>query len=111
MENLHACKRLTVTAVGFKDGKMEMAQNEHETGVCNGKVGKCGCTHAEIRLLHLMPHPETVVLSHSPCMQCAAALVNAGVKEVAYEEPYRLRDGLYYLMDHGVSVKRIFPRP
>jgi len=101
---MNPCKRMMVTAVGLgKDGSVAVRTNYNETE-CTGIEGKCGCIHAEIALLKVMPDPEMVVLSLSPCLDCAKALHKAGVVEVSYFWPYRKQDGINYLKLHGIQV-------
>ena len=101
---MEKCKRYTVYAIGRnRDGDIEVANNYNE-GHCTGEMGNCGCKHAEIALLEKMPLPVIVVLSISPCLNCAKALVKAGVSKVAYLGEYRIRDGIDYLIEHGVEV-------
>lgn len=105
--SLNKCKRMTVYTMGFdKDGNMEFAVNGN-VEECKDIPGKCGCIHAEIRLLEKMPNPDIVFISHSPCLDCAKALVEAKVKIVKYNNPYRIMDGVEYLRNHGVYVKEV----
>jgi deoxycytidylate deaminase len=98
------CKRMTVYAMGMdKEGNTEYARNGNP-GRCRDTVGTCGCTHAEARLLKKMPKPVVVSVSHAPCLECAKALVNAGVEVVTYLKPYRLKDGVEHLDQNGVLV-------
>lgn len=102
---LNKCKRLTVHAMGVdKDDNVEHARNGNRTK-CKGIPGKCGCIHAEINLLKKMPNPTMVVVSHSPCLECAKALVSAKVALVRYLTEYRIRDGIDYLKENGVDVR------
>ena len=45
--------------------------------------------------------------THSPCLQCAIKLVDAGVKEVYYAIDYRNRDGVEWLMKNEVIVNKL----
>lgn len=45
-------------------------------------------------------------VTHQPCLSCAMSIVNAGIKSVAYVEPYRLIDGLSLLLDAGIEVRQ-----
>ena len=101
--SLNECKRMAVYAMA--DGYIVRNGNDNE---CTGEVGNCGCVHAEARLLKLVPHPHTVYITHSPCIDCAKKLVVAGVKRVVFCEEYRLRDGIDYLLAHDVSVSQQF---
>lgn len=98
------CKRMVVTAVGIdKDGEMQIAKNSN-LFQCTGEEGNCGCIHAEVNLLKKMPNPEIVISTHSPCLQCAALLKNAGVKKVIYFEKYRKPEGIEFLKKNNIEV-------
>jgi dCMP deaminase len=43
----------------------------------------------------------------SPCVQCAAMIVQAGIKRVYYFEDYRDMSGVELLIDNGISVARL----
>ena len=112
---------MTVHALGItKDKQIAYATNGNEAE-CTNNVGNCGCIHAEIALLKKLPNPEIVLVSHSPCLNCAKALVQANVKKVRYHIPYRLTEGIEYLKEQGVDIaitKRrkdrwnfIYPKP
>ncbi|QKE56340.1 cytidylate deaminase [Bacillus phage YungSlug] len=105
------CKRMKVTAVGVtRHGIVRKTSNGNYTEQgCTGEAGKCGCTHAEINLLELMGNnpPLVVHVSHAPCINCAKALLKAGVQVVFYREEYRLVDGVEYLRNNFVVVKRL----
>lgn len=99
------CKRLEVWAYGVDRNDTDHSAFNGNLEVCTGVVGNCGCVHAEDRLLQEMKHaPLTVAISHSPCLECAKALVKAGVESVLYETEYRLTEGLDYLRSNGVYV-------
>lgn len=98
------CKRYLVKAIGMdKTDKLAYATNQNP-GECTGEVGKCGCIHAEMVLLTRMPRPSVVVVSVSPCLDCAKVLVEAGVSLVIYQEAYRDAMGIAHLLDNGVQV-------
>lgn len=52
-------------------------------------------------------------VTHQPCLECAMMLVNAGIDQVWFVEPYRLKDGLDFLNSAGIDVGGIidFPIP
>ncbi len=106
---MEPCKRMTVKATGYdvQDGILVHVTatngNLMEEG-CRNIPGACGCEHAEINVLKEMPNPTSMAVSHSPCLNCAKALVKAGVKLVTYVEEYRIRDGIDYLKNNGVHV-------
>lgn len=48
----------------------------------------------------------TLFCTHSPCMECAKAIYQAGVVEVVYSEAYRSNEGLYFLQKCGVKLTK-----
>lgn len=51
---------------------------------------------------------STVYVTMSPCLQCAAMLVNAGIKRLVYGEMYRDGSGVELLKDSGVEVESYY---
>lgn len=99
------CRRYTVSAMGVDEvGNVVKTINGDENHFCTGEPGNCGCPHAEENLLKIMKNPVTVIVSHSPCINCARLLYEAGVKTVVYLQPYRLSDGIEYLINKGVNI-------
>jgi dCMP deaminase len=43
-------------------------------------------------------------VTHEPCLTCAKLIVNAGIKDVIYDQPYRNHDGVRLLFDAGIRV-------
>lgn len=101
----NSCNRMTVTAIGIdRDSNVHSATNGN-IEECSGIEGDCGCTHAEVILLKEMENPPFyVIISHSPCIECAMLLVDAGVETVAYLKEYRLVEGIKYLIVNNVKV-------
>lgn len=68
--------------------------------------GQCGCVHAELNALLKGgdTRGSSMYISHSPCAQCARAIVNAGVSEVYYVEEYRSLDALVILERAGIRI-------
>lgn len=107
------CKRMKVVAIGITvDGTIGKARNYNHKE-CSNVPGACGCTHAEINLLEQMSYdnPKMVIVSHSPCLDCAKRLVEEGVLTVMYHEEYRVTDGIDYLRENGVHVSKLFGLP
>lgn len=48
-----------------------------------------------------------VYVSLSPCLQCSAMLLQAGIKQVFYREQYRDSSGIDYLTRNGVFVTQL----
>jgi dCMP deaminase len=46
----------------------------------------------------------SIFVTHSPCLDCAKGIFQAGIKEVFYREDYRSNDGKDFLKKSGVSV-------
>jgi dCMP deaminase len=53
----------------------------------------------------------SVFITHSPCGECAMALIGAQVKEVYYAEDYRCRRGLELLESAGIPAMQLLPEP
>lgn len=80
---------------------------EDETGATKPEV-----LHAESNLVAKAAREgislkgSTVVVSLSPCIQCAKQLYQSGVERVVYKEDYRDPSGVKYLKAHGVFVEQ-----
>ena len=74
--------------------------------------GESGMIHAEINALikldYNYPQRKIMYLTLSPCRMCAKSIVNAGISELVYDEPYRDAGGLEILTDAGLKVRK-FP--
>lgn len=46
-------------------------------------------------------------VTHSPCIDCAKLIYQAGVRRVFYSQDYRSRDGVEFLEKSGVVVEKI----
>lgn len=72
--------------------------------------GKYTCVHAEANALAkcTVADPQKVFFcSFSPCVTCAALIVNSGASTVYYVEQYKDDTGLQILQSAGVDVKCI----
>ena len=49
----------------------------------------------------------SLVITDSPCFECAKLIIQSGIKEVYYEREYRLTDSLDFLKEYKVKVERI----
>lgn len=94
-----------VLAVGY-NGDQRGGPNEVEST----EPGQSGFIHAEINALIKLdfnnPKRKKMYLTHSPCRQCAKAIVNGGIQEVVYESAYRDASGISILESAGVLVRR-----
>lgn len=70
--------------------------------------------HAELRVigeaakLGIPTKNATLYVTTSPCINCALAIVAAGIKEVIYIEEYRDTSGLELLNNCGVKTYQVF---
>jgi dCMP deaminase len=49
---------------------------------------------------------STLFCTHSPCLDCAKAIYQAGIKVIYYKNSYRSEDGLNFLRTCGVDVHK-----
>ena len=84
-----------------------------DRGYCiTGKDGGCrDSVHAEANLVAFAAkhgialRGATVYTTCAPCIDCAKLLINAGIAQVVYGEPYRDSRGLAFLESSGVVVQ------
>lgn len=50
---------------------------------------------------------STVYVTLSPCVQCAAMMIQSGVKRVVFDQQYRDDSGILLLKTAGVAVEQI----
>lgn len=80
---------------------------------CMCKIdGKYGCVHAEINALIKCQHNEpdkVMIVTLSPCKQCAAAIINApgGFSAVYYTEQWKDMTGVSLLKAAGIRCEYI----
>lgn len=123
---LSRAKRLKVGAVLVKDdriisvgyngtpaGGSNVCEELVQDGPTTEWVTKPEVVHAEMNVIAFAARNGvntdncTMVVTHSPCFECSKLLVQSGVKEIWYEEEYRLIDALQFLRDHNVKVERL----
>lgn len=69
--------------------------------------------HAEMNaLMKLARSTESglnasMFITHTPCINCAKGIYQAGIKEVYYNENYRENDGVDFLKKCGVEIKNV----
>lgn len=98
---MNKCKRMTVTAIGIKGKYIQKATN-YNISECKNIPGQCGCIHAEIALLRKI-NPKIIIISHSPCINCAKAIIKSDTQIVIYENEYRVKDGIKFLEQKGIK--------
>jgi dCMP deaminase len=100
-----------ITLGGFNGSAVGTDNNlEH---VINGElVTKPSTIHAELNAILKAAREgvscldSTMYVSLSPCVQCSAMLINAGVKRVVYLEEYQDQSGVELLKSAGVTVDK-----
>lgn len=111
------CPRKQVgCVVVLQSGIVAPGFNGHASGGPNiweyKEGGDPEVVHAELNALGkcleqgLSVKGATVYVTYSPCLECAKLLVRAGVKRVVYDETYRLRDGIDYLIKYNVETEQ-----
>lgn len=50
---------------------------------------------------------STLICTHQPCKDCAKAILTSGISSVYYRDSYRSHEGEDYLVDNGISVRKI----
>lgn len=50
---------------------------------------------------------SSLFITHSPCLDCAKGIYQAGIKEVFYTTDYRSTEGIEFLTKCGIEVKKI----
>lgn len=93
--------------VGCRGGKFEIGPNGGEIAYPNGCTR---ATHAELNAIAFAarqgtPCDEgTMYCTHAMCINCARAVVAAGIRRVMYRIPYRLTEGIELLDKCNVEV-------
>lgn len=114
------CKRLSVGALIVKD-KMIISDGYNGTpsgfdNVCEDCEGKTHpfVLHAEANAItKLAKHGgrgsfgATLYCTHSPCIECAKLIIQAGIKRVVYGMNYRDDAGIKLLQNAGIQVDKI----
>jgi dCMP deaminase len=119
------CPRLCVGAIAVRGRQFSVGYNGAESGaphctdvgcLTNPDSQSCIRTkHAEANALKFLPRPQSpqgcliLYVTHSPCMECAEAILEAGVDTVYFETTFRKTEPLAYLMSKGVNVNRLMP--
>lgn len=120
---LSVAKRLQVGAVVIKDdniisyswnGTPPGWDNNCEDVLPDGSLVTKKCVvHAEMNsIIKVAKSNESckdavLVVTHSPCDNCAKLLITAGIKEVYYGENYRDTLGIDMLSQAGIKVTKV----
>lgn len=77
------------------------------------ELEKCRAIHAEAKAVSLAAkkgistNGVTVYLTCMPCMNCAKAMLSAGIKEVYYLDDYADKTSVVFLEKMGVKCQRV----
>jgi dCMP deaminase len=87
--------------VGFDNGGEERLNTKPEV------------LHAEMNaLMKLAKSTESgdgssIFITHSPCLECAKGIYQAGIKEVYYSINYRNTDGIDFLEKCNIKIEKL----
>lgn len=115
---LSHCSRKQVGALIVKDG---MIISDGYNGTPTGFENNCeldGLTkwyviHGEANaILKCARHGQscdgaTLYQTHSPCKDCSKLILQSGIKRLVYREDYKDTDGLDFLRQAGIEIKKI----
>lgn len=118
---LGTCDRLQVGAVIHRQGRIistgyngvpaGLAHCDHASEVIVGEERGCMlAVHAEANTIafaarHGLPVEDCdLTVTHMPCVDCAKLIINAGIKSVTYQEPYRKTEGIALLTRARIRV-------
>lgn len=91
----------------------EAWHEEAGRNVRHGLKTKPEVLHAEMNSLMKLAkssssgNQASLFVTHSPCLDCAKGIFQAGIKEVFYREEYRSNDGIDFLKKCGVKVEKV----
>ncbi len=108
-------KNKRILTIGFDDTPRHIKHcNENGCPACNkeGLQMTCICNHAEENVIlqaayhGLNAQDTTVYTTDSPCLRCTQVLINAGIKELVFNEEAPLNEMTYALLkEANVSLK------
>lgn len=113
------CSRLGVGAIIARDHRViSTGYNGVASGEphCNHSQTDEKCTeavHAEANAIVFAARHgvatggANLYVTHSPCVECARLIINAGIEKVYYLVPYRIRDGVHLMQRAGLTVTRL----
>jgi len=89
-------------------------KDDHECNDINCFLGETckRAIHAEANAIYFAAkngiklQGATIYCTHSPCIKCAEAIIQSGIKVVEYSEEFRDTEPLKVLLRAGVDVKK-----
>ena len=119
---LSYAKRLKVGSVIIKDDRViSLGYNGTPSGMDNNceneingvLVTKQEIVHSEANAIlfaarnGISTNNCSLIVTYSPCFECAKMIIQSGIKEVYYEEEYRDISSIKFLRNCGVKVYKI----
>jgi dCMP deaminase len=117
--NLSYCERKKVGALIVKNG---MIISDGFNGTPSGFDNCCETDewtthwyviHGEANaILKCAKHGQscegaTIYQTHSPCKDCSKLILQSGIKRLVYSEDYKDSEGIDFLINSGIEVKKI----
>jgi dCMP deaminase len=111
--------RLKVGALAVKDHRiLSVGYNgtpSNRDNECEGADGKTkpDVIHAEMNLIYKMARDgqaaqgADLFITHSPCFECAKAILTVGFKKVWFGAEYRDSSGVDFLKHNGVEIEKL----
>jgi len=94
----------SVLALGY-NGNFAGGPNRRDSN----ERGKSGLIHAEVNALLKMDYHnhkrKIMYVTHSPCIMCAKAIINAGIDEVVYARKYDYESSFELLASAGIVAR------
>jgi len=94
----------SVLALGY-NGNFAGGPNRRDSN----ERGKSGLIHAEVNALLKMDYHnhkrKVMYVTHSPCIMCAKAIINAGIDEIVYARKYDYESSFELLASAGIVAR------
>jgi dCMP deaminase len=124
---LSTAKKLQVGAIVVKDDRIiSIGYNGMPSGWDNTCEEEIKWPNGDIQFLQTKPevlHAEAnaitklakssesgegadIFITHSPCIECAKLIYQSGIKKVIYKNDYRTNQGIEFLHQCGIEVKK-----
>ena len=115
---LSHCQRLKTGAIIVQDSSIiAYGYNGTPRGDNNAceidNVTKETVIHAEMNAIAKVARSTnscfgaSIFVTHSPCVECSKAILQAGIKHFYYSDLYRKEDGLQMLISHGILCEMV----
>ena len=113
------CTRLKVGAVLVQNNQIiSYGYNGTPSGhdnccECSKNITKPTVIHAELNAIYkaatstISVSGASMFITHSPCLQCAIAMIQCNIRDVYYENSYRDNSGLEILKQSGINVYKV----